>query len=137
VDGGFAKVVIVLLVLVLVPFFLLVVVASMCTVGSQEDEKPLAEIATMAHPSDNCAIATSSLRQGTRFSWRGISVEKFGRKLVRHSSSFLVIRNQGCVYRLSHTILEGHRFAIERIAEGGEDMREIRSEKRREEKRRN
>lgn len=54
----------------------------MCTVGSQEDEKPLSEIATMAHPSDNCAIATSSLRQGTRFSWRGISVEKFGMQKV-------------------------------------------------------
>lgn len=61
---------------------------------AEEVEVPLNKIATMANPSDNCAIATSCLPQGTRFSWKG------------------------SVYRLSHTILEGHRFAIERIAKG-------------------
>ena len=52
------------------------------------------KIATMAHPGDNCAIAVKNLQQGMRFLWRGAS------------------------HRLSHSILEGHRFAIERIGEG-------------------
>lgn len=59
-----------------------------------EEAEPLSKIATMAHPGDNCAIAIQNLRQGMRFLWRGAS------------------------HRLSHSILEGHRFAIERIGEG-------------------
>ncbi|CAK9042350.1 Altronate dehydratase (D-altronate hydro-lyase) [Durusdinium trenchii] len=61
---------------------------------TEEQEQLLADIATMAHPGDNCAIAIKPLRQGTRFAWKG------------------------SVHRLSHAILEGHRFAIEHIPKG-------------------
>eukprot|EP00913_Durusdinium_trenchii_P028668 g26884.t1 len=63
-------------------------------ISIQEQEQLLADIATMAHPGDNCAIAIKPLRQGTRFAWKG------------------------SVHRLSHAILEGHRFAIEHIPKG-------------------
>ncbi|CAJ1442126.1 unnamed protein product [Effrenium voratum] len=65
-----------------------------CQNGKEETARPLAEIASTAHDGDNCAIATSPLRKGTRFAWKG------------------------SVHRLSHALLEGHRFALEHIAEG-------------------
>ena len=40
-------------------------------ISIQEQEQLLADIATMAHPGDNCAIAIKPLRQGTRFAWKG------------------------------------------------------------------
>ncbi|MBA3791676.1 MAG: UxaA family hydrolase, partial [Rubrobacter sp.] len=55
------------------------------------------EIGRLPEPDDNTAIATQTLEAGTRVSYEG--------------SEFVV----------RHTVLEGHRFAVERIAEG-EDL---------------
>ena len=64
-----------------------------------ENERPLKfdEIGRLPEPDDNTAIATQTLEAGTRVSYEG--------------SEFVV----------RHTVLEGHRFAVERIAEG-EDL---------------
>eukprot|EP01064_Diplonema_japonicum_P035544 TRINITY_DN7749_c0_g1_i1.p1 TRINITY_DN7749_c0_g1~~TRINITY_DN7749_c0_g1_i1.p1 ORF type:complete len:939 (+),score=252.25 TRINITY_DN7749_c0_g1_i1:70-2817(+) len=56
----------------------------------------LLDIANIAEPGDNCAIAVRTLEQGTRFR----------------------IAGQEATYKLSHTVLEGHRFAIEQIKPG-------------------
>ena len=55
------------------------------------------EIGRLPAPGDNVAIATRRIEAGTRFSYRG---SEFG---------------------VPHTVLEGHRFAVERIIEG-EDL---------------
>ena len=52
------------------------------------------EVGRLPAPGDNVAMATRRLETGTRISYRG--------------SEFTV----------GHTVLEGHRFAVERIAEG-------------------
>src|SRR3712207_9089098 len=55
------------------------------------------EVGRLPAPGDNVAIATRRLEAGTRVAYEG--------------SEFTV----------PHTVLEGHRFAVERIAEG-EDL---------------
>ena len=54
-----------------------------------------AEVARLPAPGDNMAIATRKLDAGT------------------------VIEHNGECYTLSHTVLEGHRFAVEPIRTGG------------------
>ncbi len=54
----------------------------------------LNDIARLPVPTDNCAIAIRDLDAGT------------------------VVSHDGAEFSLSHTILEGHRFAIEPIAKG-------------------
>eukprot|EP00439_Symbiodinium_sp_Y106_P044971 s1337_g5.t1 len=61
-----------------------------------EEVVPLASISKVAHEGDNCAIAICRLQKGFRFS------------------------HKGRTHRLSHTVLEGHRFVIEEIAAGGD-----------------
>eukprot|EP00928_Gymnodinium_smaydae_P044837 TRINITY_DN29928_c0_g1_i1.p1 TRINITY_DN29928_c0_g1~~TRINITY_DN29928_c0_g1_i1.p1 ORF type:complete len:990 (-),score=155.38 TRINITY_DN29928_c0_g1_i1:257-3226(-) len=68
-------------------------------IGYDEDDQrkaatPLLDIANIADENDNCAIAIKLLKCGT------------------------VFQHAGETYSLSHTILEGHRFAIEPIPEG-------------------
>ena len=55
---------------------------------------PFDELARIPSPGDNVAIATRRIEQGT---------------LVAH---------QGATFVLSHTVLEGHRFALGAIARG-------------------
>ncbi|MDP9486701.1 MAG: hypothetical protein M3Q49_13115, partial [Actinomycetota bacterium] len=55
------------------------------------------EIGRLPAPGDNVAIATRRLEAGTRVSYEGSEFE------------------------IPHTVLEGHRFAVERIGEG-EDL---------------
>jgi altronate dehydratase len=64
-----------------------------------ESEHPLdfGEVGRLPEPGDNTAIATRTLEAGMR--------------VIRGGSEFVV----------RHTVLEGHRFAVERIAEG-EDL---------------
>eukprot|EP01060_Flectonema_neradi_P036250 TRINITY_DN6923_c0_g1_i1.p1 TRINITY_DN6923_c0_g1~~TRINITY_DN6923_c0_g1_i1.p1 ORF type:complete len:396 (+),score=83.92 TRINITY_DN6923_c0_g1_i1:30-1217(+) len=62
--------------------------------GGSSDVKELSEIANIAEVGDNCAIATSLLDANTEFMVDGKTA------------------------RLSHTVLEGHRFAIVPIKKG-------------------
>ncbi len=56
----------------------------------------LNEIARLPDPADNCAIAIHDLPAGTP------------------------VQQAGTAYQLSHTVLEGHRFATRRIAQGAD-----------------
>ena len=54
----------------------------------------LQDVARLAHPEDNCAIATRSIEPGTELEFKGETLT------------------------LTHSVLEGHRFAVRPVAQG-------------------